>query len=116
MFAVFDFATCGFFYDLTEKLALEIPSKPKLIVTGRRREKEMVLPETLLVTYENTFGVLSMRLAEILKKRWPTQNLASMMSEFKRTVNSQFMGLRMHVTITDTLSSLVRFKREEELS
>ena len=97
------------------KLALGIPSKPKLIVTGRTIKG--VLPETLLVTGKNAFGVFSKRLPEILKKRWQTQNLASMMSELKRTVkNRKDFGLRTDVTITDTLSSLVRFKREEELS
>lgn len=120
MFAVFDFGPFGFCHDLIMKLAREIPNKPKLIIT-KWTEGE-VLPETLLVTATIHIGLLIETLLAILKRRWQTLNLASMMREFKRTAKTAgplyfwFNNVKRDnwdITIKDTLSSLVRLKREE---
>ena len=68
-------------------------------------------PETLLVTYDywdlSTTNVKVF--PDILKKRWQTLDLKSVMSELERS-SSRFMVTK------DTLSSVHRFKRKEGAS
>lgn len=113
-FAVVSLLGTSCFDDLIMKMAREIPAKPKFIVTKWRKGE--VPPETLLFTSESC-----QFLPEILKKRWQTQDLASMMREFKRSAATH--GFRRpfassdiipDISITDNLSSLVKFKREEQ--
>ena len=66
-------------------------------------------PETLLVTYNYWAPTNVKMLPEILKKRWQTLDVKSMMSELQRSY-SGFMGIK------DTLSSVHRFKRKEGAS
>ena len=120
---MFDLGPFDFFHDLIVKLAREIPNKPKLIVTSWTDDAE-VLPETLLVTAKIHIGLLIETLLVILKRRWQTLNLASVMREFKRTAKTTWPLYfwfnkvkrdKWDITIKDTLSSLVRLKREEGL-
>jgi len=62
-----------------------------------------------------------MLLLDILNKRWQTLDLVSMMYECKRSAVHEMRGRNPYLAaerlvITDTLSSLPRFKREEDLS
>ena len=68
-------------------------------------------PETLLVTYDYwDLSPTNLKVfPEILKKRWQTLDLKSVMSELERS-SSRFMVTK------DTLSSVHRFKRKEGAS
>ena len=68
-------------------------------------------PETLLVTYRSLDWVPAdvKMLPEILKKRWQSLDVKSMMSELQRSSS----GYRVK---QDTLSSVHRFKRKEGAS
>ena len=68
-------------------------------------------PETLLATYRSWDSTPTdeKMLPEILKKRWQTLDVKSMMSELQRS------SLRFMVE-KDTLSSVHRFKRKEGTS
>ena len=112
---MFDLTRTVFFHDLIIKLARGIPDKPKLIMTYNWGTGREVLPETLLATCSRFVSELSIKsLTSIFKKRWQSQTLSSMANELKRSGYRKYG--RVPIVITDTLSSLLRFKREEELS
>ena len=108
-------------YDVIRKLCSGIPNKTKLVVGWRPEE---IHSETLLVAVRPfyDFTHVLMLLLDILNKRWQTLDLVSMMYECKRSASFHEMGVRNlyplaeRLVITDTLSSLPKFKREEDLS
>ena len=110
-FAMFDFSSQDSFLvsDWFRKLVSRIPDKPKLGVL--KGFPVVDVPETFQVNAPSYYIYDPMLLLEILNKRWQTLDLISMMAEYKRSV-----GGRSTVKITDSLSSLPRFKRKEELS
>ena len=115
--AVFNFSPVQFSADVIGKLISGIPNKTKLVV-GERAEKG--LSETLQVT-ASSGRQLATLLVDILNKRWQTLDLVSMLDECKRSSYIMdpwvlFKPILHSVTITDTLSSLPRFKREKDLS
>ena len=110
---------------IKEKLAL-IPDEPRLVIIpgsffGRRRE----IPGTLLVQFP--FGEVDhfqAILMEILRKRWQTSDLISVMHEVKRTyplkkktLTSQrpsspwFLNI---IRIEETLTSIPRLQKTDE--
>ena len=118
---MFDLSGLDIFHDLITKLACEIPNKPKFVVTGQAIKT--AISEALQVTVEMPMRLFIILLLGILEKRWQSLDLASMIDELKRTVHEKKTASSDrhwttigNITITDTLSSLVRFKREEELS
>ena len=117
-FAVFDFASVRFSLDVIGKLGPDvmrklssgIPNKTKFVV-GWFAEREH--SETLKVTVppSRASQLNKALLLDILNKRWQTLDLVSMMDEYKRSSHEMSDH---RVTIMDTLSSLPRFKREED--
>ena len=108
-----DFGGFEFFSDVIRKLGSAIPNKTKFVVGGSGARPR--ISEALQVSAD--FLSFSM-LEEILNKRWQTLDLVSMVEELRR--HSYCTG-RYHwfsgpVSIQDTLSSLPRFKRAEDLS
>ena len=117
-FAMFQFSPLApsLVSDCFKKLVPRIPDKPKLGVFDRNVIYTMAdHPETLLVTFPSHLKNLWRLLLEILNKRWQTLDLISMMAEFTRSVRVK-QRWPITVTISDSLSSLPRFKRKEELS
>ena len=117
---MFDLSGLDVFPDLITKLACEVPHKPKFVVTGQTIKP--AISETLQVTVEMSMRLFIILLLGILEKSWESLDLVSLMDELKRTVHEKkAASSERHwttigdITITDTLSSLVRFKREEEL-
>ena len=103
-----------FFSDVIRKLGSAIPNKTKFVVcceSGARRR----ISEALQVSGD--FLTFS-RLVEILNKRWQTLDLVSMVQELRRHsyVRGRYHWLPDAVSFQDTLSSLPRFKRAEDLS
>ena len=125
-FVMFNFSYPGLSLvsDCFTKLVSGTPDKPKLGVFNREILAD--LPETLQVAAPVYNTKIPKLFLQILNKRWQTLDLISMMGEFKRAVRVM-KGLPKWplsarkieepcVTITDSLSSLPRFKRKEELS
>ena len=102
---------------LTEGLITSrIPDKIKVIIAPTPMSVPEPAPETLLVTPRFTDeGFVTVAL-EILTKRWRTLDLISIMKELNRTYTLRNFGYTNLVRITDRLSSLPRFKKEEYLS
>ncbi|KAL9959132.1 hypothetical protein ACROYT_G036220 [Oculina patagonica] len=111
--------------DVLGKLVTGIPDKTKFVVqreSSRMRTKDK-LPETLMVTARTKDDRFLTLMLEILNKRWRTLDLISMMEELKRSFHFQkSRGARLRlmfhdeVKITDRLSSLPRFKKEDPIS
>ncbi len=110
--------------DVLGKLVTGIPNKVKFVV---QRESSLMwtknkLPETLMVSAGIVDEKLLTFMLEILNKRWQTLDLISVMEEFKRSFQLEkhcgtprrflFHG---EVKITDRLSSLPRFKKEDTI-
>ena len=115
-----------------KRLVSGIPDKIKFVTMPHPWLEPTELPETLLVTapfrYEFVLGLM----LEILNKRWRKLDLISMMEEFKRSFyenyenseNSEmdltplFRMQREHgiSMITDHMTSLPRFKKEEDIT
>jgi len=121
-FAVFNFSSVWQSDDVISKLCSGIPNKTKLVVGDWWSAEK--LSETLLVNFcPDTWGFhlglwqsLTL-LLDILNKRWQRLDLVSMMDEFKRSAFRQsgrnpYPGERF--LKGDTLSSLPRFKREQD--
>ena len=125
-FAVLDLSSVGLLSGgVISKLSSGIPNKTKFVGWLPKDLSETVdlwfagrppLSETLQVVVTPFYGSrkVSMLLLHILNKRWQTLDLVSMMDECRRSALHEMA--RDLVRITDTLSSLPRFKREEELS
>jgi len=112
-FAVFSFWPVSFSADVISKLSSGIPYKTKLVF-GQWAEEG--LSETLQV---NTFSdrKLLTLLVDILKKRWQILDLVRMLDECDRSfyIMSPWFRIPIHsLTITDTLSSLPRFRQEKD--
>ena len=101
-----------FFSDVIRKLGSAIPNKTKFVVGGsgaRRRISEALQVSCDLLSFS--------RLVEILNKRWQTLDLVSMVQELRRYRHGTHRyGISDWMSIQDTLSSLPRFKRAEDLS
>ena len=113
-FVVLDLSMVKFSDDVIRKLGSGIPNKTKF---AYGRSKVTKLPETLQVSFDYIYHprVFPVLLAEILNKRWQTLDLVSMMDEYKRAV-SALPGYSEQLIITETLSTLPRFQRNEDLS
>jgi len=124
-FAVFTFSSVWQSDDVSSKLCLGIPNKTKLVVGDWWTAEK--LSETLLVTFPRDtlgfhlgLGQSLTLLLDILNKRWQTLDLVSMMDELKRSAFRQmggrypYRGGRLIIITGDTLSSLPRFKREQD--
>ncbi len=105
---------------VTERLVSGIPDKIKFIIAPSPVSVPGPAPETLLITTHVTHEAFQTSILEILNKRWRTLDLISMMKEFSRSSyeKAKFMFIRdpSVVQITDRLSSLPRFKKEEDLT
>ncbi|KAL9959133.1 hypothetical protein ACROYT_G036221 [Oculina patagonica] len=93
--------------DVLDKLVTGIPDKVKFVV---QQESSLMwtqnkLPETLMVISRTDLTLM----LEILNKRWRTLDLISMMEELNRSGRVK----RKDIRITDSLSSLPRFKKED---
>ena len=108
-FAVFDDAGFLSLSDVVGKLGSGIPNKTKFVV-GRSRQPS--ISEALQVSGDFFSFAL---LAQILNKRWQTLDLVSMVQELRRRTHVTFLW-SFAPSIQDTLSSLPRFKRAEDLS
>ena len=108
---MFDVEVFEFFSDVIRKLGSAIPNKTKFVVdrSGARPR----ISEALQVSAD--FLSFSM-LVEILNKRWQTLDLVSMVQELRRYMHARYTWFSDPVSIQDTLSSLPRFKRAEDLS
>lgn len=106
---------------LTEKL--ELIHGTKLLITGFFSRVNKIPRETLQVCNLYPSGVPTMML-EILKKRWQTLDLISMMQELHRTCiekipyeksqsAKKFEGFRKSVIIEENLSCLPRLQRDD---
>ncbi|KAL9959123.1 hypothetical protein ACROYT_G036209 [Oculina patagonica] len=103
--------------DVLEKLVTGIPDKVKFVV---QQESSLMrtqnkLPETLMVTTWTVQDEFLTLMLEILNKRWRTLDLISMMEEFKRSFHVKRSYSLDRVRITDRLSSLPRFKKEDSI-
>ena len=98
-----------FFSDVIRKLRSGIPSKTKFVF-GRSVERK--IPEALQMSGDLFSFPL---LLKILNKRWQTLDLVSMVQEVLRRTRVRRL-LSIGPSIQDTLSSLPRFKRAEDLS
>ena len=108
-FTVFDVVQFELFSAVIRKLGSGIPNKTKFVV-GFSREKK--ISEALQVLSHHPFPPLG----EILNKRWQTLDLVSMIQELKRLSYVARLWSFGGIFIEDTLSSLPRFKRAEDLS
>ncbi|KAL9959110.1 hypothetical protein ACROYT_G036194 [Oculina patagonica] len=106
--------------DVLGKLVTGIPDKVKFVVqkdSGPMWTKNK-LSETLMVTTGTVNEEFLTLLLEIFNKRWRTLDLISMMEELKRSFGGLF-NLRLRipdmVKITDRLSLLPRFKKEDPI-
>ena len=101
---MFDFTGCVVNKDFALEELKALPKKAKLVVTVDAFHVLEVFsfPETLFVTasLKPSFETV---LYEILKKRWPTMDLGSMMEELRRTLNN--------IQIEDGLPSSLRFQK-----
>ena len=100
---------------LTEKL--ELIHDTKLLITGFFSRANKIPRETLQVCNLNLSGVPTMML-EILKKRWQTLDLISMMQELHRTCiekipYERFEGFRKSIIIEENLSCLPRLQCDD---
>ena len=106
---------------VTERLVSGIPDKIKLIF-GPCVPKPA--PETLVITTRFTVEAFLTFVLDILNNRWQTLDLVSMMEELNRSCHEKIvrddeLRRRKHlftVRIADRLSSLPRFKKEEDLT
>ena len=105
-FAVFDDAGFEVFSDLIRKLGSGIPNKTKFVF-GRSRQPS--ISEALQVSGR----VVSF---SPLVKIWQTLDLVSMVQEQIRRTHGGRLWSFGPMSIQDTLSSLPRFKRAEDLS
>jgi len=115
-FAVFNLLDLSLFSDVIRKLVSRIPNKTKFVVDAWPLRK---LSETLQVSFPSSCDISL--LPEIVHKRWQTLDLVTMVHECKRSVYTRWEPKRSKfslpsLTVTDTLSSLPRFKREDDLS
>ena len=99
-----------FFSNVIMMLGSAIPNKTKFVFG--RSEAWPTISEALQVSGD----LLSFPLVEILKKRWQTLDLVSMVQELTRDMHARYTLMIYPVSIQDTLSSLPRFKRAEDLS
>ncbi|KAL9959128.1 hypothetical protein ACROYT_G036216 [Oculina patagonica] len=108
--------------DVLGKLVAGIPDKIKFVI---QKESSLMwtkdkLPETLMVTAWTKDDAFLTLMLEILNKRWRTLDLISMMEELNRSFQiKQRLARRFLpydvVRITDALSSLPRFKKEDPI-
>ena len=120
-FAVLDLSMVRFFDDVIRKLGSGIPNKTKLVCGHSKVTK---LSETLQLSFDDIYNprLFSVLLAGILNKRWQMLDLRSMIEEYRRAVRAslwwRFYGQFSSepLIIRDTLSTLPRFKRNEDLS
>ena len=111
LFAVFLFFKWPFYSlleSVTERLVSGIPDEIKFIMgPSVSMSVAKTAPKTLLITTHFTDEAFQTLMLEILTKRWRTLDLMSMMRELNRSHS---------LTIADRLSSLPRFKKEEDLT
>ena len=113
---MFNFSPVSFSADVITKLSSGIPYKTKLVF-GEWEEEG--LSETLQVYTFSDRKLLTL-LVDILKKRWQILDLVRMLDECDRSfyiMSPWFRIPSLHsLTITDTLSSLPRFRQEKDSS
>ena len=113
---MFNFSPVCFSADVISKLSSGIPYKTKLVF-GQWAEEG--LSETLQVIAFAGRKLLTL-LVDILNKRWQILDLVRMLDECDRSfyiMNPGFRISSLHsLTITDTLSSLPRFRQEKDSS
>ena len=142
LFAVFAFVTRNMLMELQRertavmlkpmtRLVSGIPEKIKFLVGSYIPVSVSESSESLLVTDSHgIYGHLEHLMLDILDKRWQTLDLISMMEEFNRSWSedlnrSGFQMKEWHnlssliptlVSVTDSLSSRPRFKKEDDLT
>ena len=110
-------------YGIIERLVSRIPDKIKFVVMPLYRWMETwELTETLLVATPFRDELVLGLMLEILNKRWRKLDLISMMEELQRSLYEKYPDVyrifREHgiSMITDHLTSLPRFRNEEDIT
>ena len=112
---------------IIKRLVSGIPDKIKFVIMPHLQMEPRELPETLLVVVPFRVDEIVLGLMlEILNKRWRKLDLISMMEEFKRSLYDKYQKslktlFGMHrgrgtSIIDDQLTSLPRFKKEEDIT